>query len=118
MKVVFHSCVCIHGWQKSAIKRSAKHFLIPIFLMLFVSSAFAQEPLTVTGKVLDTLGVGIPNVTVAEKGTQKRVLTNDEGAFSIVVASESSVLVLTSIGYIKEEIVVGNRRTIDIAMST
>ncbi|TDB67908.1 TonB-dependent receptor [Arundinibacter roseus] len=68
------------------------------------------------GKVVDETGTGLPGVSVVIKGTTRGTTTNGEGAFQLDVPSPESVLVLSFVGYVSQELVVGNRSTLEIAM--
>ncbi|MBZ1325645.1 TonB-dependent receptor [Aquirufa sp. 15D-MOB] len=70
--------------------------------------------ISVTGKVTDETNAGIPGVNVMVKGTTKGVMTDANGSYKIVVADSRSVLVFSAIGYIQQEIAVGNQSTINI----
>ncbi|OCX53014.1 hypothetical protein BEL04_01480 [Mucilaginibacter sp. PPCGB 2223] len=72
---------------------------------------------TVTGKVTDEKGSGLPGVTVTEKGTQNRTVTNASGDYKLSVANNGAVLVFTFIGYIPLEISVGNQTTVNASMT-
>ncbi|MBX0290235.1 SusC/RagA family TonB-linked outer membrane protein [Hymenobacter sp. HSC-4F20] len=65
-----------------------------------VSSAYAQGIGTVSGRVLDEKGEGMPGVTVLIEGTSLGGSTNSDGTFSIQnVPSGPHTLVLSFVGY-------------------
>jgi TonB-linked SusC/RagA family outer membrane protein len=70
----------------------------------------------VTGVVKDGKGVAIPGANILVKGTAIGTSTSADGAFSIVVPSTSSVLVISTIGYLTKEIPVGNQKTFDVVL--
>jgi len=72
--------------------------------------------ITVTGHVTDESGADFPGINVIVKGTTIGSSTNSDGRYSIDVIDENSVLVFSFIGYGTQEIVVGSRTTIDVAM--
>lgn len=76
--------------------------------------AFGQE-ITVNGTITDTSGEGLPGVTVRIKGTDQGTITDIDGSYSIKATSEAT-LVFTYIGFEKQELVVGERTTIDVIM--
>lgn len=86
-----------------------------LFLFVGWGSTFAQER-TVSGRVTSDEGEGLPGVTVLEKNTNNGTATNVNGEYSITVSGNDAVLVFSFIGYTKEEIEVGNRSTIDVAL--
>ncbi|SNC65887.1 iron complex outermembrane recepter protein [Hymenobacter gelipurpurascens] len=65
-----------------------------------VSSAYAQGVGTVSGRILDEKGEGIPGVTVLVEGTTMGGSTNSDGTFSIQgVPSGPHTLVVSFVGY-------------------
>ncbi|WP_229244049.1 SusC/RagA family TonB-linked outer membrane protein [Emticicia sp. CRIBPO] len=73
---------------------------------------------TVTGKVT-SLGDGmdIPGVNVVLKGTQKGTSTNANGRFSIEVNGNNAVLIFSFVGYEAQEVAVGSRSIVDVALA-
>lgn len=80
--------------------------------------AYAQNQIHVTGIVKDDKGMPSANSTVIIKGTLKGVTTNDNGAFSIDVPDQKTVLVFSSTGYRTQEKLVGTNTTFAINMAT
>ena len=76
----------------------------------------AQAAITVTGRVTDENGEGLPGVNVVLKGSTSGTVTNTDGAYSISVPDTEGILVFSFIGYITEEVPVGSRTTIDVLM--
>lgn len=90
--------------------------LLVFGLSLISVWAFAQQR-TVTGTVTSLEDEeGIPGVNVLVKGTQRGTVTNVMGEYSIDVA-EGETIVFSAVGYTSEEIEVGNRSVIDLAMA-
>lgn len=76
-----------------------------------------MQAITVTGKVsTDEDGSGLPGVNVVIKGTTRGTITDINGSYSIDVPDAQTVLVFSSVGYVSEEVVVGTRSVIDIAL--
>ena len=88
-------------------------------LLLFVMNSMlaqAQER-RITGKVTtSTDGQGLPGVNVQVQGTTVGTVTDSDGQFTIAVPDANSVLVLSSIGFMKKEITVGNQSTINVSL--
>ncbi|MFL5808756.1 MAG: TonB-dependent receptor plug domain-containing protein, partial [Flavisolibacter sp.] len=71
---------------------------LPVFLFMSISS-YAQDK-TITGRVTDTSGKGVPGVSVSVKNQpSKGTTTSDNGSFSIAVPPGSNTLVFSSVGY-------------------
>ncbi|MDI3321376.1 SusC/RagA family TonB-linked outer membrane protein [Pinibacter soli] len=62
--------------------------------------------LSVTGRILNEKGEGLPGATVQIKGTQTFINTDGNGYFSIDQVAKGAVLVISSIGYQPEEFTV------------
>ncbi len=72
---------------------------------------------TVKGKVTEAdKNEGLPGVSVLIKGTTKGTTTDADGNYSLAVPDNQSVLVFSIVGFEPQEVIVGNRTTIDIAM--
>ena len=89
--------------------------LLYLIVVLFagISVAFAQK--TLSGTVVDDLGIPLPGATVLEQGTTNGVSTDFDGNFSIEI-TEGAVLVISFVGYQSQEIVVGSDDTISVAL--
>lgn len=94
-----------------------KNFLV-FFMALFLSFQLLAQQVTISGTVTDAAdGVGMVGVNIVEKGTSLGTITDTDGKFTLSVSSNSSVLVISSIGYETVEVNVGNRRVINIVMT-
>ncbi|MCU0446010.1 MAG: SusC/RagA family TonB-linked outer membrane protein [Microscillaceae bacterium] len=83
---------------------------------LLWSEALAQER-TVRGKVMDTnTKTGIPGVSVIVKNTTTGTVTDANGNFSIV-AQPQNVLEFRVIGYLTQEVIVGEQSTFEISLA-
>ena len=77
-------------------------------------SAFAQDR-NVTGVILDETDTGIAGAYVVVKGETRGAMTDDQGRFNISV-SPSDVLVASFLGYLDEEVTVGDQTKITIKL--
>ena len=75
----------------------------------------AQAKKQITGKIVDANGEPIVGANIVEKGTTNGTITDMDGNFTLEV-SENSLLVVSYIGYIAQEISVGNQKNIHIRM--
>ncbi len=69
-----------------------------------------------TGRVADENGDGIPGANILEKGTSNGTITDFNGAYKLFVRDRSAVLVISFVGYISQEVSVGNNNTLDITL--
>ena len=90
-------------------------FLVTFLLFLSIGYALPPEGITIKGRIMDEiLKEPIPGANVKVKGTTLGTITDFNGNFSLVVPNKSSVLVVSFIGYVTQEIVVGNQKTINV----
>jgi TonB-linked SusC/RagA family outer membrane protein len=76
------------------------------------------DDITITGKVIDQSdGSGLPGVNVIVKGTNQGTVTDLDGRYSLD-APEDGTLVISSVGYVGQEIEVNGRSVIDISLAT
>ena len=72
---------------------------------------------TLTGRVTDEKGEGLPGVSIVIKGTQRGTITNSDGSYSLVIPDGTQTIIFSFVGYISEEIVVeGSRSTLDVPL--
>ncbi|SNT34675.1 TonB-linked outer membrane protein, SusC/RagA family [Ekhidna lutea] len=92
-----------------------KIFLVSLFILM-VSWVYGQER-TVSGTVTDQNGESLPGVTIREVTTTNGVITDIDGKYILTVSSADAVLGFSFIGFASQEIVVGDRTTIDVSLS-
>ncbi|MDA8763736.1 TonB-dependent receptor, partial [Flavobacteriaceae bacterium] len=71
---------------------------------------------TVSGKITDSEGMPLPGANIVEKGTSNGVLTDFDGNFTINVSDENAVLVVSFVGFLNQEIEVGNQNSLAIQL--
>ena len=81
-------------------------------LCLFFSS-LAQNR-TITGRVSDDRGNGLPNVTVQVKGSSTGTTTTSDGTFTLTVPPSAKALVFSSVGMATQEVTIGSNTTINV----
>jgi TonB-linked SusC/RagA family outer membrane protein len=87
-----------------------------IFLLSFCSTvAFAQGN-TVSGTVTDASGEPLIGVSVFVRGTSIGTVTNIDGNYTLSQVQPQSVIVLSYLGYVTQEITAGNQRTINVQL--
>ena len=73
---------------------------------------------TITGKVVDETGTGMPGVNVVVKGTSVGTTTDAEGVYRLNVTTEQAggTLVFSFIGYSVKEQAINNQSSINVSM--
>lgn len=91
--------------------------ILTLFLCLSSSLQTFAQSRTVSGTVTDaTENTPVPGVNVTVKGTTTGTVTDPNGAYSLSVP-DNATLSFSFIGYATQEIPVGNRSTIDVALT-
>src|SRR5688572_26412366 len=94
-----------------------RYQILAVMLFFVLGSFHALAQRTVSGKVSDSEGKGMPGVNVIVKGTSTGTTTNTDGQYNISLGDGSTVLVFSFIGYATQEIDVGTRTTVDVGMT-
>jgi TonB-dependent starch-binding outer membrane protein SusC len=78
----------------------------------------AQEEVVkrITGRVTDETGAGLPGVNVIEKGTNTGATTDANGNFTINVSDRATLLTFSSVGYVKQDVSIGNQSVLNVQM--
>jgi TonB-linked SusC/RagA family outer membrane protein len=87
--------------------------VIPLLLLLSGPFAWAQQ--AITGKVVDDAQQPLPGVNVVIKGTTRGTTTGADGNYTIN-AERGTVLVFTSVGFVAQEVTVGNQTTLNVSL--
>jgi TonB-linked SusC/RagA family outer membrane protein len=95
-----------------------KKLILSLFVFLFVAGAAMAQDRIITGTVKGKDdGNPIPGVSVKVKGTANGAATKSDGTYAISVAAGAEVLEFSSIGYIKQEAVIGSGNVINIILA-
>lgn len=100
-----------------------KFVFIFSFMLAFnlYASNYSQEEmlqqLVITGSITDADGEPLPGAAIMIKGTTQGVVANANGAYSLSVPDKNATLVFTYLGFIKQEILVGDKRVINVTLS-
>ncbi len=93
--------------------------LLTALLLFFAAPLFAfqQQDQTIKGKVTDENNAPLANVSVTVKGSRTSVMTDEGGNFEIKVTGAKAVLQFTSISYVAQEVSIGNKTSINVALT-
>lgn len=95
-----------------------KKIMILLSCLVLCMSVQAQN-ISVKGRVISSEdGEGITGVNVVVKGTSQGTVSDANGNYSINVPSKESVLKFSFIGFLTEEITVGNQTVINLSMKS
>ena len=107
------------SFQLSQLPISNKWLGLILFACCWLSAtmSFGQGTgIPITGRVTDAKGEALPGVNVILKGTVEGATSDVKGAFSLRVPNSQATLVLSFVGYVSQEVVVGNRKNIDVTL--
>lgn len=72
---------------------------------------------TITGKVVNEKNEPLANVSIIEKGTNNGTSTKEDGSFTITVSKNDAILVVSSVGYVSQEINLNGRSSVTINLA-
>ncbi|QIL76884.1 carboxypeptidase-like regulatory domain-containing protein [Hymenobacter sp. HDW8] len=84
-----------------------------------ISPVATSRPLadvTITGRVIDERGEGLPGVNVVVKGTTNGAQTDPDGRYKLTAPSDAT-LVFSFIGYLAQEVAINGRETVNVALA-
>lgn len=99
--------------QNAGLHTSIPRLLLSLFFISFATLLHAQQ---ISGTVSDSTSKPVSKASVHVKGTSRTTATDDAGRFTINAAG-TDVLVFTSIGFLRQEVPVNGRRSLDIRMA-
>lgn len=88
---------------------------ISVFKAQNQSVSVEQHVKQISGTVVDQQGEPVIGANIVEKGTTNGIITNVDGQFSLSV-SQNAVIQVSYIGYINQEIRVGNQSNLQIVL--
>ena len=71
---------------------------------------------SISGKVTDENGMGLPGVSIVSKGSTTGTLSDSEGNYSITIADNATTLIFSYVGYLTQEISVGASTSINLSL--
>ncbi len=84
--------------------------------LIVVSSSSLLQQIHVTGLIIDSNDEPIPGANVIIKGTTTGVVTDAIGKFAINVPNVDAVLQISFVGFVTQEIRVGNQQIINVTL--
>ncbi len=98
-------------------KRTAMLRAIFFAALYFTATlSFAQKSFPVSGTVSDNNGQPLPGVTIQEKGGKATTQTKGDGSYQLNVSSATAVLVITSVGFERQEVQVNNQSQVTLTL--
>lgn len=100
------------------ICKPVRYLVWTLFLFIFTLPSWAgiNVDRTVTGTVSDENGEALPGVSILVKGTQQGTTTDINGKYTLNLTQENPILVFSFVGFISQEVAVGNESVLDIRL--
>ena len=89
---------------------------ICLLLLMFCSFTVAFAQIAISGKVMDESKEPIIGANVKVKGGTTGTITDMDGQFKLAVPKQSTVLVISFIGYATQEVTVGTQRVLNVTL--
>ncbi|WP_066224435.1 SusC/RagA family TonB-linked outer membrane protein [Formosa haliotis] len=99
------------------MKLRLRQLVVLGILSLLYSNTLWAQALHVTGEVYDESGLPVTGATILEKGTSNGTIADFDGQFEIDAPS-NAVLVVSSLGYLTQEIPVSGQSKLKITLVT
>lgn len=85
-----------------------------LLLLGIFSMSWAQT--RISGVVSDDSNIPIPGVNILIKGTTRGAVSDVDGRYTVDVPNQEAVLVFSSIGFVSQEVKVGNQSVISLTL--
>lgn len=95
-----------------------RKFLLTQFLLCLFAIPLLAQDRVINGKITSSEdGASLPGVNITIKGTTRGVTSDADGNYSLSVPTTASSLVFSFIGYVKQEITIGNKNVVNVLMA-
>ncbi|GAB3855032.1 TonB-dependent receptor [Hymenobacter terrigena] len=95
-----------------------KLLLLGVLFVLFPLLSQAQANRTISGKVTDEAGNGLPGVTVLVPGTSTGTSSGADGGFQLDVPATATKLSFSFVGYSAQQVDITGKSSVSIAMKS
>ncbi len=93
-----------------------RKLLLTLSAVFFLMISSIAQNRTITGRINDENGIGVPRASVVVKGTRIGTTTNSEGNFTLSVPRNANALVVSSVNMATQEISIGSETNFTIAL--
>jgi TonB-linked SusC/RagA family outer membrane protein len=111
MKGLFTKKLFLRACRKR--KGISSFFILP--LLFFSISAYSQNTINVKGRITDENGAPVIGASVVVKGETTGVSSDNNGDF-VINASPNSSLLISSVGFIEQEIKVNGKTSLNVTL--
>jgi len=93
-------------------------FLLLLLGMFVVCTNLLAQDRTITGRIVDAQGSGVPNASVTIKGTALGTTTATDGAFTLSVPETARTLIVSSVGFQNFEVSILNQSNVTVTLTS
>lgn len=79
--------------------------------------AVQMQQKVIKGQIVDTRGMPLPHVSIAEKGTANKTMSDENGIFKMTLTTEHAILVFSSVGYKEREVHAADQSEIHVLLT-
>lgn len=85
-------------------------------LIVLTKNSSVQQKISISGIVTAGNGDPIPGANVVEKGTTNGTVTDFDGKFKLTISSDQSVLEVSFIGFVSQDVLVNGKKEIYVSL--
>ncbi|GAB3162786.1 TonB-dependent receptor [Telluribacter humicola] len=111
--------------KNSEARNTVKDHTLPTNLRPTITTSKIEAKTIITsverllrGTVTDETGAGLPGVSIVIKGTTRGTTSDASGTYQIEIPDGSSTLIFSFVGYVSQEVEVGNQTRLDVILSS
>ncbi|HWJ29428.1 MAG TPA: carboxypeptidase-like regulatory domain-containing protein, partial [Flavisolibacter sp.] len=93
-----------------------KELLLLVVSCICMTAGYTQQGRAITGSISNTKGEAVVNATIKVKGTQTTVLSDESGKFTLHASGNKTVLEVSSVGYVFQEVAIGSKTNVSIVL--
>jgi TonB-linked SusC/RagA family outer membrane protein len=90
--------------------------LLFFFLFMLILNLSQAQNKTITGRISDEKGTALQGATIKVKGAKNGTSSSETGAFTIEVPSSASTLLISYVGYERQEVSIKSSTSISISL--
>ena len=102
--------------MKKLNSRRSRCILVVLCMLAMVTLTYAQTALN--GRVRDQLGTPVAGASVTVKGTSVQAVTDEDGRFMLLGVPAESVVTVSYVGYMTQEIAFTGQQQLDVVLET
>lgn len=92
--------------------------LLTMLGMLVLCLQLLAQTRTITGRITDAQGNGVPNASVTIRGTNSGTTTQPDGTFTINIPANARALVISSVGFGNQEVAISSQSAYNVTLQS